>query len=559
MSRPSARAPRRVPRPLVLAAAATLAAWPATAEEVPAAPAEAPSPAEVLIAQAAEENLVHDHLVELTETFGHRLTGSSSLTAAGEWAVERFASWGLDARLEPWGEVPVGFELGAQSGSISIDGGEAAALTFVTQAWTAGTDGPLTGPAVLEPVALEGFEPERYAGAWVVRRLRDRPAAELRDELDDLLERAGMVGEVRNGGRNPAVGGRWPESMDAVPERPSTRLVQADYDKLTDALEAGSEVTLTFDLEHTFVEGPIEQYNVVADLVGSEFPDEYVIVCGHLDSWTAAVGAQDNGTGVSTTLEAARLITAAGLQPRRTIRFVLWGGEEQGLLGAQAYVREHPDVLDRTSAVLNHDNGGNYLSGISGPAALVDDLRAVFAPVAELSEEMPFTVSENRGLSRAGMSDHAAFVQRGVPGFFWAQSGELEYRYIHHTRHDHVDQVNLAYQEHSAVIVAVGALGIANLDGLLDRTDLVRPARMSNRRTMGVYLDDARVTDVIDGGKAAALGWKAGDVIVAVEGVAVGTREEIVSELQKGEPVKTITILRGEERLEYVFDWRRKR
>ncbi len=162
-------------------------------------------------------------------------------------------------------------------------------------------------------------------------------------------------------------------------------------------------------------------------------------------------------------------------------------------------------------------------------------------------------------MSTMGMSDHAAFVQHGVPGFFWGQSGELEYKYVHHTLHDNVAEVNRAYQEHSAVVVAVGAMGLADLDGLLDRTDLIRPARQSNRRTMGVYLDEARVTDVIDGGKAAALGWKAGDVIVAVDGVAVATREEIVSELHKGEPVKTVTVLRGEERVDYVLDWRRKK
>jgi hypothetical protein len=516
--------------------------------------------AEAVIAQAAEANLVDTHLVELTETFGPRLTGSASLTAAGEWARDRFASWGLDARLERWGEFPVGFERGPSSGVIvGVDGPDGpegdVPLTFVTMAWSPGTDGPAEGPAVLEPTELEGFDPALYEGAWVVRRLKDRPAASLRKELDRLLTEAGMLGEVRNGGRNPIVDGRWKIDYADLPTTVSPRLVQADYDRIVDALRAGESVGLRFDIDNRFVEGPIELFNVIADIPGTEFPDEYVIVGGHLDSWDGAVGAQDNGTGVSTTMEAARLIMAAGLQPRRTLRFMLWSGEEQGLLGSVAYAKANPEVCAKTSAVLVHDGGGNYLSSISGPEALVDDLREVFAPVLDLHPDMPFRVNQNRGLSTMGMSDHAAFVQQGVPGFFWGQSGELEYSYVHHTLHDTVAQVNKAYQEHSAVIVGVGAIGLANLDAALDRTDLVRPSRMSSRRTMGVYLDEAVVTDVIDGGKAADHGWKAGDVIVAVDGVRVGSREEIVAELQKGDPKKTLTIQRGEERLEFVFDW----
>ncbi|MDF1801062.1 MAG: M20/M25/M40 family metallo-hydrolase [Planctomycetota bacterium] len=512
--------------------------------------------AEAVIAQAAEANHVHDHLVELTETFGPRLAGSRNLTAAGEWARDRFASWGLEASMERWGEFPVGFERGVSLGTMIAP--ESRPLTFVTMAWTPGTDGPTRGRAVLEPTELEDFDASLYEGAWIVRRIKDRPKAALRKGLDAALDEAGMLGEVRNGGRNPVIDGRWKIDPAELPTRISPRLIQDDYNAIVDALEAGTEVVLEFHIENEFVEGPIDLFNVIADIPGTEFPDEYVIVGGHLDSWDGAVGAQDNGTGVSTTMEAARLIMASGIKPRRTIRFMLWSGEEQGLLGSVAYATANPEVCERTSAVLVHDGGGNYLSSISGPEALVEDLRAVFEPVLELNPAMPFQVNQNRGLSTMGMSDHAAFVQKGVPGFFWGQSGELEYSYVHHTLHDNVAEVNRAYQEHSAIIVGVGALGLANLDTKLDRTDLVRPSRFSNRRTMGVYLDEATVSDVIEGGKAAAHGWKAGDVIVSIDGVAVATREEIVAELHKGETKKVITILRGEKRLEFTLDWAKK-
>lgn len=524
-----------------------------------------PSHAQVLIDLAGGDNQVDTHLIELTETFGPRLTGSTSLTKAGEWAKERFASYGLEVSVERWGSFPVGFDRGTDTGFLiapELDIELGIELDFVTNGWSAGTDGPTRGSVVLEPLQVEEFDAELYKDSWVLRRpRRERPKTALRKELDGLLKEAGMLGELRNGGANPVVGGAYRISWDNLPTLPSIRLVSNCYDDLIAKLEAGEAVEVEFNLEHTFVEGPIELYNVIADIPGTEFPNEYVIVGGHLDSWGAAVGAQDNGTGCATTFEAARLLAKSGLKPRRTIRFMLWGGEEQGLLGSRAYAVAHPEVCAGTSAVLVHDGGGNYLSGIQGPAALIDDLHKVFEPLKALNPEMPFRVRENKGLSTMGMSDHASFTQSGAPGFFWDQSGELDYNYVHHTLHDTVDEVNPEYQRHSALVVAVGALGIANLDTMLDRTKLIRerPQRRSNRRTMGVYLEENNINDVIEGSLAAKAGWLAGDVIVAIDGVSVETQSEIVAELQKGEPKKVITLVRGKEKIKSTLEWPSKK
>jgi hypothetical protein len=326
-----------------LLASASLLFSSASAQETVAAtsrPAvEAASPAAILIELGTTDSQVMDHLVELTETFGPRLTGSSRLTRADEWARDRFASYGLDASLEKWGEFPVGFERGASTGRLV--GPEEHQLKFVTMAWTPGTDGAARGPVMLEPIAAEGLEPADYAGAWILRRARDqRPKAKLRRELDELLLEAGILGELRDGGRNPIVDGRYKISMDDLPKMVSVRLVREDYAELIQRIVEKNETPeVEFDIENQFVEGPVDVFNVIADIKGTEFPDEYVIVGGHLDSWDPAVGAQDNGTGVSTTLEAARLIMKAGIRPRRTIRFMLWSGEEQGLLGSGAYAR----------------------------------------------------------------------------------------------------------------------------------------------------------------------------------------------------------------------------
>ena len=123
-----------------------------------------------------------------------------------------------------------------------------------------------------------------------------------------------------------------------LPKQPDVKVLAKEYDALVARLEKGEKIDVELEIENVFGASNVPCHNVVADLVGAQFPDEFVIVQGHLDAWDGAEGAQDNGTGSGTTIEAARLIAAAGLKPRRTIRFILFGGEEQGLFGSEGYV-----------------------------------------------------------------------------------------------------------------------------------------------------------------------------------------------------------------------------
>src|SRR5439155_2352682 len=136
--------------------------------------------------------------------------------------------------------------------------------------------------------------------------------------------------------------------------RVSIRMVASQHKAIDDHLKAAKKVSLTIEINNKFVQGPIKLYNVIADLPGSEKPDEYVVFGGHIDSWDGATGATDNGTGVATTMEAARLLAKAGAKAKRTIRFMLFSGEEQGLLGSRAYVKAHPDEMKKISAVFVH-------------------------------------------------------------------------------------------------------------------------------------------------------------------------------------------------------------
>jgi membrane-associated protease RseP (regulator of RpoE activity) len=232
---------------------------------------------------------------------------------------------------------------------------------------------------------------------------------------------------------------------------------------------------------------------------------------------------------------------------------MLWSGEEQGLLGSRAYVRAHPELMPKISAVLVHDGGTNYLSGIAATPAMKSDIEAAFAPVIGLDPAMPFTIREVNGL-RGGGSDHASFLAAGVPGFFWGQSGKAVYNRTHHTQHDTYDAAIPEYQRHSALVAALGAFGLANLDHLLLREGLTPPrtgpGAGTNRRIVGVQLDELTIVEVLDDSVAAQAGLKSGDVIVKLDGKPLDSRDAFVEALQAGKPVKKIVVRRDGQEIE---------
>jgi Zn-dependent M28 family amino/carboxypeptidase len=280
-------------------------------------------------------------------------------------------------------------------------------------------------------------------------------------------------------------------------------------------------VQLTIDIKAEFKQGPIKLYDVIAELPGSEKPDEMVIVGGHIDSWDGATGATDNGTGVSTTLEAARLLTKVGAKPKRTIRFMLWSGEEQGLLGSRAYIKAHPEENAKISAVIVHDGGTNYASGINATEAIVPIFEEALKPLLTLDDEMKFQIKKVAGLPQGIGSDHDSYLAAGVPGFFWLQAGRAKYGFGHHTQNDTIALAIPEYQRHTSMVVAIGALKIADLPELLPRQGLT--AKGGKKRLLGVQLDDEmKIQDVVKDSVADKAGLKAGDRLLKFNGVQIG-------------------------------------
>ena len=229
-----------------------------------------------------------------------------------------------------------------------------------------------------------------------------------------------------------------------------------------------------FNIENIFVKGPITVGNVIADIPGSEKPDEYVIVSGHLDSWDGPVseGACDNGTGAMATMEAARILATCHAKPKRTIRFILWTGEEEGLLGSAAYVREHKNEWDKISVCLVDDSGTNYDSGIT----CLESQQPFFADaIATMNKAFPdmqqsLNTSRPAGPRRGGGgSDHASFSAVGVPGIFLRKAGRQNYMVIWHTQNDRLDQVIPEYMRLNATNMAVLGYELGCAEKLLPR------------------------------------------------------------------------------------------
>lgn len=443
-----------------------------------------------IIEVGRSNNKVMEHLDILSNRIGARLTGSVALQDAGRWAVERFKSFGIvNVRMIEGGTIPVGFYRGQRFGWM-IEPKEKP-LYFGTSSWSAGTKGVQRGQALLAP-QKENFEKikDKFKGAWVLtekrkrRRRRNRTDREEQEEQkkqqeeqqkqqasDEELIESGIAGFIRSAGSERIItGGRWPSSWEQLPTTPSINMGKSDFDEIRELLRAGRNVILEFDIRNHFRKGPVSFPNVIADIPGTDFPDEYVIIGAHLDSHDEGTGTVDNGVGAATTMEAARILMVSGVKPRRTIRFMLWGGEEQGCHGSKNYVRDNPELMAKISAVFVHDLGSNYISSIRITKSMQDDFEKVLTPLMSLNREYPFSIEIVESVKK-GSSDHDSFIEEGVPGFLWRQSGRANYS-VGHTQRDTYEKAIAEYQEHSSIVVALTAYGVANLDHLISREDM---------------------------------------------------------------------------------------
>jgi hypothetical protein len=470
-----------------------------------------------------EEGLQRSQVMEitsyLTDVYGPRLTGSPNIKAAAEWARQKLAEWGLaNAHLEPWG--PFGRGWSNERFSVQVVSPRPFPVIGYPGAWTPGTNGPVTGEVVM---AVIDSEPDfarlrgTLRGKFVLAQrvpevpaLWEAPAHRFTDqELADLAMQpapqrpfggpgafqqfnqrrmqfyveegvAGVIYPGRGSGGTVFGTGNGPRDP-AAPAYPTTFSIAVEhYGRIARLLEKGIPVTLQADIQNRFYDDNPNAFNIVAEIPGTDKADELVMLGAHFDSWHGGTGATDNAAGSAVMMEAVRILKATGLKLRRTVRIALWSGEEQGLLGSRAYVKDH--FADREtmqlkpehaklSAYFNVDNGTGRIRGI-----YLQGNEAV-APIFERWME-PF---KNFGMTtlsirNTGGTDHLSFDAVGLPGFQFIQD-PVEYgSRTHHSNMDVYERIQPFDMMQNAVIVATFVYQTANRDEKLPRKPLPKPA-----------------------------------------------------------------------------------
>lgn len=477
------------------------------------------------------DNQVMNHLDVLTNRFGGRPVGSHALEDAEYWAAAQLRSWGLDVQVQEVGTINVGFNRGPWSGRML--GPEGMTLHFGTPGYTAGTKGVQRGHVVLEPRSRAEFErvKGRLKGAWVLlegtsnglaidwsdaanaRRAKDMARIDSLEKVNLEIRRhnnahpdsvrqqvridvpqalfykemveAGVLGFVQSTPLPLQIlydrANCHKITWDKLPTVCDIRLDEHQFAQIRQRVKEFAEVELEFDIRNHFSMQPVRYHNIIASIKGSKHPDEYVILGGHLDAYDIATGGVDDGHGSAIVMEAARLLAASGAKPERTMLFCLWTGEEYGLYGSRYFVEHKTVPMKNISNYFNRDGGPLAATGVVVPEAMYDDFVKVCKPIMDYSPDMPFTVSKREGPAQprpsyAWGSDHAYFAMSGVPVISFRETDPLgynfNYREIWHTERDVYNRVIPVYVEHSAVVEAVVAYGLANLDHLLSREDL---------------------------------------------------------------------------------------
>lgn len=490
-----------------------------------------------IIDEGKNRNHVMEHITYLCNEIGPRLTGSTNQQKAAEWAKAQFEKWGLKAELWQWGTIPVRFDRGPSVGRVIApaprprDADEDAPptfrtvreLEFTTLAWSAGTNGPVRGPVVFMPRNEEEYKEvkDQLKGAWVlVQRprsgaragvggrgggvtVRSQTAKEARQKVAEGADASSLPFDQRvyldgiNGlisastdDRVRTGGARDWRTMkpDDLPKDVEVVVRSIDYDYINSRLSDGDTVNVEFDLANTFTPGPIPVYDVVAEIPGTVHPEEVVVISAHMDSWNGpgSQGCTDNGTGTCVTLEAARILAASMVRPERTIRFILWSGEEQGLLGSRAYVKmlKEKGELDKVSACFVDDGGTNYEGGLKCLDSQVPILAAATAPVNGvfysetdkkwLDVNIQPSLRAGGGMA-GGSSDHASFQAEKIPGFFWDEVGRADYQFGWHTQNDKLTLAIPEYLQQSSTCAAVTAYNLACAPTLLPREAIKKP------------------------------------------------------------------------------------
>lgn len=413
---------------------------------------------------------IHDHqqavadLEYLADVIGPRLTGSASLLRAHQWAESTMKSVGaVNVHREGYAFGP-SWTRGTASGRLISDNG--ANLGLAQLGWSPSTAGTVRGEVIRFSGAIDQLAPlaGRFKGKIILASPASPSSASDSATLKSLVK--AMVDEgalaylsESDKALSLNMGGSPNWRFPFRPQIPNAILSQESFQLLDRLAARGSPVTVELTLPGTRSPQPVQAFNTIGEIRGSEKPDEVVVIGAHMDSWDLGTGATDNGTGTVSVIEALRAIKALGVQPKRTIRAILFSGEEQGLLGSKAYVAAHRTELPQIQAVLIDDLGTGRINGwaLQKFESARPFMATAIGPLNELGvTALPLEFSND--------SDHGPFADAGVPAFFGVQDQEDYFLVTHHSQFDTFSHVKPESLVEGATALAVTAWELANMD-----------------------------------------------------------------------------------------------
>jgi carboxypeptidase Q len=427
---------------------------------------------------------------ELFDKIGPRLVGSPQMQQANEWAVDKYTNWGIKARNEKWGEWK-GWERGITHIDMisprtkSLEGTQLAwspstkgktvtadliiladvADSLAFKEWLPNVKGKFVMISMNQPTGRPDYNWQEFATkesfdkmkadrtaqttAWTKRIRKTGYSSRM---LQLILEKAGAAGIVTNtwsgGFGDDRIFNAYTNTI------PTVDIALEDYGMLYRLVESGDAPLISIRTESKD-HGIIPVFNTIAEIKGSEKPDEYVMLCAHFDSWDGGTGATDNGTGSLIMMEAMRILKLVYPNPKRTILVGHWGSEEQGLNGSRAFVEDHPEIVSKLQAVFNQDHGTGRMINLGGQGfehAKTFLSRWLEAVPANLKDSIKTTFP---GSPSGGGSDDAPFVAAGAPAFSLGTLGWNYFNYTWHTNRDTYDKVVFDDLRSVAIIAAI--------------------------------------------------------------------------------------------------------
>lgn len=479
--------------------------------------------------EATENSQIMGTIHQLTDVYGPRLTGSPNFRAACDWAINQMKQWGMqNEHLERWNFDHPGWSCDRYS--VRVLSPYRDILDARVIAWTPGTKG-IVRTSIVQITPPERPTQEKLSAylAGVKEKVRDRivlvgahtkvpvqfnppnkrredselitlydpnnplpptppkvqaspdngpkplEPRDLEQKIDKFLAENGALVKVTDAGRTQGqISVFANRSYNAALSLPGIVIRNEDYGRISRILADDVPVEMEIDIQNTIYPDELNSLNAIAEIPGTDKQEQVVLLGAHIDSWHAGTGATDNATGVAVMMEAARILRKLNINPRRTIRVALWGGEEQGLLGSKAYVRDHFGTFESPkrefeslSAYLNLDSGTGRIRGASvfGPP----EAAAVLRPVLEAFADMGVVGVNSIKTRSYGSTDSTSFNWAGLPGINFTQD---PIDYITHTWHTDLDtyeRVLEADLKQCAMVVAATAYHLAMREELLPR------------------------------------------------------------------------------------------